>query len=172
MLDKVFFEDIPQKAKQEAKTFREEVSRLPALEIPFFKQLSTAPTSLDLSKKQTTPIQLLVPEQAIDTRDPKKNTKEFYTQNIIVALENEYMMTQVLRQLSEIENMLLYLLVEKKQTLTQDLINQYVDYVKKRLVVFRHPLNRDLYNNYPKFNMEFDITLKYIKENRLWKGEE
>jgi hypothetical protein len=78
------------------------------------------------------------------------------------------MVLQALRELTELENYLLYLLTDKKTTFVASDIDEFINTVKERLVLFRHPVNQDLYTKFDKFYSEFETVLNYLRDNREW----
>jgi hypothetical protein len=134
-------------------------------EVPFFKNASTKNIGLDITPRQSKKLEVVLPREEINTKDPAVNNSEFLMKNLRIALENEYMVLQLLRNLSEIENYLLFLLIEKKNSITPKDLEQFKEALRERLVMFRDPVNQDLYKRFDSFYTEYKTVLKFIREN-------
>jgi len=137
-------------------------------QIPFFEKASTKPVGLDITPRTSKNLEVVLPREAIDTKDPAVNNPEFINKNLRIALENELMILQLLRNLSEIENYLLFLLVDKKNTFVPQDITAFIETLEERLVIFRDPVNQDMYKKFDSFYTEYKTVLNYLRENRAW----
>ena len=165
-LKSLFFKDELRIANTEMRNLLKSVRPGPH-EIPFFqKKKETENYGLDITPRKSTNLQVILPRQAIDTKDPAVNTPEFLTKNLRIALENERMVLQFLRNLSEIENYMLFLLVDKKNTLAPEDSDKFINALEERLVIFRDPINQDLYEKFDSFYTEYKTVLNYLREYR------
>ena len=165
----MFFEDFPTKSVKEANAFRSVVEKKQRTN-PFLELVSNEKVGLNFMPTPSDKIELLIPETAINTKDPVKNTPDFYTKNYITALKNELTLIQLQKEMSLLENFLLYIIVDRKDTPTEELQDLWMSAVKDRLSYFRRPIHQDVYKNFPSYKTEFETTIKYLKENRLWQG--
>lgn len=163
----LFFKDV---RRLHEKKFKDSILPLSdeEKEIPFFNLLSGRDLGFDIEKRETNKVELVLPNQAVNTKDPAVNNTEFAYKNLRIVLENQLMVLYFIRQLTEIENNLLFLLVDKKNAATPNDINELLEVIKERLVLLRHPTNQDLYTKFGAFFTEYNTVLNYLKENRAW----
>ena len=135
-------------------------------DLPFFQNVKSKEIGLDITPKKSTNLEVVLPREAVDTKDPAVNNSEFLNKNLRIALENEFMVLQFLRNLSEIENYILFLLVDKKNTVTPKDFENFKADLKERLVIFRDPINQDLYKKFDSFYSEYKTVLNYLREYR------
>jgi hypothetical protein len=167
-MEKLFFEDEQKKIQKQMNELLASIDSKKERINPFFKLESSKDISIDVPTKYSDKIKLLLPDKAIDTKDPAVNSRQFAIKNLKVTLENELMVLQFIRQLCEIENYLLFLLLDKKEVLNDEMINEFIDAIRERLIMFRNPINQELYNKFDSFLTKFEVTLNYLKDNRAW----
>jgi hypothetical protein len=165
--------DIVDEKIKEARKIQKEVqekSKKKPSTLSFFKDESEKIDLVSVAKHPSKNIKQLIPDEAIDTMAASINTTEFYKANMKITLENEYVMLKILRTLSEIERYLLYLLVDRKDLTRLDRdLQEFRNIIKERLSIFRDPVIQDIYTNEWKFDTEFQVSKKYVEENRAWK---
>lgn len=166
-LKSLFFKDELNQKEKEKRQFIASV-RPKVRTLPFFEQKSKKDKFLDISPHESKKIELVIPKQAIDTKDPAINNIEFAKKNLIFILENKLSIFEMQREFTIIENYLLYLLEEKKDVLSEKDIDEFISVIKERLVSFRDPATQELYNNKSMYLSEYNTVLNYLRENRAW----
>lgn len=166
-LKSLFFKDERNQKEKEKKQLLASI-RPEVRAIPFFEQKSKKTTFLDISPHQSKKIELVIPRQAVDTKDPAVNNREFAKKNLLITLENQLTIFEMQREFTILENYLLYLLEEKKDVLVDKDIDDFISVIKERLVLFRDPATQELYKKESMFLSEYNTVLNYLRDNREW----
>jgi hypothetical protein len=170
-IETFFFKDELERLKTENdkldKNIRKTLKK-PTRELPFFTSNVEKEPGLHLQPIQSTKLQLVLPSEPVDTSDPAINNEEFVLKNMRILLENEVMVLKVIHILCKIEDQLLYLLADKRNTLSDADIANFILGVKERLVILRDPVCQNLYEKFDSFYTEYKVILNYLRQNRAW----
>lgn len=166
-LKSLFFKDERNQKEKEKEEFLRSI-RPDVRAIPFFELKSKKTNYLDIPAVKSTKIELVLPKQEINTKDPVVNNQEFAKKNLLITLENQLSIYEMQREFTKIENYLLYLLEEKKDVLNEKDIADFIEVIKERLVLFRDPFTQELYEKKEEFLSEYNTVLNYLRDNREW----
>jgi hypothetical protein len=166
-INSLFFKDERNQKEKEKKQFVASI-RPEVRALPFFELKSKKTTFLDISPHLSKKIDIVIPKEAVDTKDPAVNNREFAKKNLLITLENQLTIFEMQRELTILENYLLYLIEEKKDVLVEKDIDEFISVIKERLVLFRDPATQELYEKQSMFLSEYNTILNYLRDNREW----